>query len=344
MKSLFQTGLRSWVFAAPLALAPLSCTMNVASEGGDEEVGVVSSALGSTVTVGSPSHAPEATFYNADLSTLFMVEGECDIRFQQMNLSSGAKHTILSGCSALDEISADNVNLFYIARTRNEIRRVNFSGSPVETLITTTDSASGHKGFFMDSFYVYWADATGIHRHPWDRGSTVTPYPHTNLDLLGIDSGYVYAQRYAASESFPYKLERVPLGGGTVRLYVATKDPIVAFTMDADNMYYATYTTSGSLSRINKTSGNFTSLMSPTADCVTDLAVNASNLYISESPGCDSLASNGVILRRSNPTGSGSFSTQKTGLHGPRALHLSSSDLYWVSGGTSPVVKRASLP
>jgi hypothetical protein len=31
-------------------------------------------------------------------------------------------------------------------------------------------------------------------------------------------------------------------------------------------------------------------------------------------------------------------------LHGPRALHLSSSDLYWVSGGTSPVVKRAPLP
>lgn len=333
--------LKTCALALSLSMAPLSCGA-VGPDAPEEDVDTVTSALGTTVTVGTPSSMPVGTVY--DGSNIYMVEDVCNIRFEKMSLSSGAKTSLLFGCDSVDELQVDSSALFFIARGSNQILKTPLNGGS-STLITATASAIGNRGFDSDSSNLYWADATGIRKHPKSSGSTSTLFAGADTKLLDVDSSFAYFERYVSSTN-SYVLQRVPIGGGSATTIFTNNAPVSGFALDSSNAYVATFsnTVPGVLARFSKSSLARTVMQSPTADCVTSIAVNSSNLYMAESPGCDALASNGVIIRRTTPSGSGTFSTQKTGLHGPRSLHLSSTDLYWVSGGSSPLVKRAPLP
>src|SRR5688572_18642918 len=264
-----------------------------------------------------------------------------------MSLSTGTKTVLLmGGCSSPAQSASDGTNLFYAGLQARDILRKDVAGTaPPPAFMADAPNILSGGGIKVDASRVYWADHNLIRSMPKAGGGITTHFTGPNLAVvLGVDATDIYVDSFVSSPCCSNELRKVPIAGGGSTLLHTQNSRHSSFAMVGGDLYWAKNESGdSSILRMPSTGGAPATIYSKTSNCVLSLAANSSNVYWSENTSCDLVPTGGRLRRRTNPTGAGIVTTEKTGLQGPYALFLSATDLFWIDGPlSSRALRRAS--
>jgi len=335
-----------------VALGHGACASETGDERGPaESIGEVALELGATSTVGTITPGDFAVSYDANSAYFTYFAGEfCfgGLEIEKMSLSTGTK-TILrtGGCSSPAQSASDGTNLFYAGLQARDILSKDVAGtSPPAVVMADAPNILSGGGIEVDASRVYWADHSLIRSMPKAGGGVTTHFTGPNLTVvLGVDATDIYFESFVSSPCCSNELRKVPIAGGSSTLLHTQNFQHGSFAMADGNLYWATNENGdSSIQRMPSTGGAPATIYSKPSNCVISLAANSSNVYWSENTSCNLVSGGARLRRRTNPTGAGIVTTERTGLQGPYALFLSATDLFWIDGSSSSkAVRRASL-
>lgn len=264
----------------------------------------------------------------------FCTQGWNELDMQKMNLSTGAKTTLMTGtCSSPTSSAGDGVNLYYVGIQNDGIYKKDIAGSsPPATLVTSAPNIIEGEGIFLDASRLYYAWGNTVRSIGKDGSGQVTLYtaPTFNyLRVLGIDGNSVYFD----VPNDNYELHSVPLGGGASPLLHAQAYPHLPFDVHAGTLYFADNQGGDSqILSVPAGGGSPQPLYSRTGNCILGIDAGDTILYWSENQDCNGVQPGGRVRER---TAQGFFGTEADNRTGPFALHVAGSELYWIDGGQS---------
>lgn len=342
------TGSR-WAYAWCLLLATmLGCAAEVADpgaldQGEAQEVGVVTQALGGTVTVRS-GLGDRTNAWNGNYGVWITSGADCAVtpfKVHRVKLSDGTLQTTNLGCRPAVQAAVSPNGTVHVwiggspgALAYHAILTVNGVG-----FTKRIDSQGSVHGLAATDTQIFWADDLGVRSMNSDGSSPQTLFAAEDTNVFGIDNGLVIFGAVVDNGTWLAICEMWTNGLFPIEQFRIGGSSPVGLSWDNDNYYYSFK--SGSIGSFSRWPGEgFTNLYSaPTG-------------YTLE-PGLDDWDGNLYFLRRNTATGktdilrrssNGAVTIQKTdvGTFYHRGLYVRSAYLFW--SNTTGTLKKASLP
>jgi hypothetical protein len=194
-------------------------------------------------------------------------------------------------------------------------------------------STGGPDGLVVDATAVYWADDQGtVQKAPLGGGAAVPLGGLAGQDLIGIAlrSGTLYFTNFGGN------VYSMPTSGPTPTKLVTLATALSAIAVDANNLYFMTYGSSGMVMKVPIGGGTAApiatwnvAMMSATPPF--NIAVDATNVYWTDQ---GTSPTTGRVMK--TPILGGPLTALASGQLLPQSIAVDGTNVYWVNMGTSP--------